>query len=134
MQNTKILIREREISKLCHCDFSINHYIQAYVLSSQDFCSEECHVNNLKTFASEISKIWPHYVFHLFRYEDAVELLLKHGARVDVEARMCWPGPHQHNCEERSKNVRKGLDIVYPSSDKLQCAIYYAIDGDQVRE
>ena len=45
---------------------------------------------------------------------------------------MCWPGPHQHNCEERSKNVRKGLDIVYPSSDKLQCAIYYAIDGDQV--
>ena len=32
-------------------------------------------------------------------YEDAVELLLKHGARVDVEARMCWPGPHQHNCE-----------------------------------
>ena len=60
--------------------------------------------------------------------------MLKHGARVDVEARMCWPGPHQHNCEERSKNVRKGLDIVYPSSDKLQCAIYYAIDGDQVIE
>lgn len=29
------------------------------------------------------------------RYEDAVEVLLKHGARVDVEARMCWPGPHQ---------------------------------------
>ena len=72
------------------------------------------------------------FLFCVSSYEDAVELLLKHGARVDVEARMCWPGPHQHNCEERSKNVRKGLDIVYPSSDKLQCAIYYAIDGDQV--
>ena len=69
-----------------------------------------------------------------FSYEDAVELLLKHGARVDVEARMCWPGPHQQNCEERSKYSRKGLNNSYPSSDKLQCAIYYAIDGDQVRK
>ena len=66
------------------------------------------------------------------RYEDAVELLLKHGARVDVEARMCWPGPHQHNCEERVKHSRKGGNTCYRSSDKLQCAIYYAIDGDQV--
>ena len=98
----------------------------------------KCSESNKKTFYSEkfglqISDFRCHYIFHIFRYEDAVELLLKHGARVDVEARMCWPGPHQHNCEERSKNVRKGLDIVYPSSDKLQCAIYYAIDGDQVR-
>lgn len=38
------------------------------------------------------------------RYEDCVELLLKHGARVDVEARMCWPGPHNQNCEERGKH------------------------------
>ena len=34
-----------------------------------------------------------------------VELLLKHGARIDVEARMCWPGPHQQNCEERCKHI-----------------------------
>lgn len=68
-----------------------------------------------------------------FRYEDAVELLLKHGARVDVEARMCWPGSHQRNCEERGKqHSRIGAANLYPSSDKLQCAIYYAIDGDQV--
>ena len=67
-----------------------------------------------------------------FRFEDAVELLLKHGARVDVEARMCWPGPHQQNCEERVKHSRKGASNFSSSSDKLQCAIYYAIDGDQV--
>ena len=66
------------------------------------------------------------------RFEDAVELLLKHGARVDVEARMCWPGPHQQNCEERVKHSRKGASNFSSSSDKLQCAIYYAIDGDQV--
>jgi hypothetical protein len=67
------------------------------------------------------------------RFEDAVELLLKHGARVDVEARMCWPGPHQQNCEERVKHSRKGASNYSSSSDKLQCAIYYAIDGDQVQ-
>ena len=32
-------------------------------------------------------------------------MLLKHGARIDVEARMCWPGPHQQNCEERGKHT-----------------------------
>lgn len=70
-----------------------------------------------------------------------MELLLKHGARVDVEARMCWPGPHQQNCEERGKHFSRsredkrgvsGQQGMYRSSDKLQCAIYYAIDGDQV--
>ena len=61
-----------------------------------------------------------------------MELLLKHGARVDVEARMCWPGPHQHNCEERGRHSRSNRTQSYASSDKLQCAIYYAIDGDQV--
>lgn len=38
-----------------------------------------------------------------FRHDDCVELLLKHGAKVDVEARMCWPGAHSSNCEERGK-------------------------------
>ena len=71
--------------------------------------------------------------FLFFSFEDAVELLLKHGARVDVEARMCWPGTHQQNCEERVKHSRKGSSIYSSSSDKLQCAIYYAIDGDQVK-
>ena len=45
---------------------------------------------------------------------------------------MCWPGPHQQNCEERVKHSRKGASNYSSSSDKLQCAIYYAIDGDQV--
>ena len=56
--------------------------------------------------------------------------------RIDVEARMCWPGPHQQNCEERGKHIEGSqgdIDHYSRSSDKLQCAIYYAIDGDQVR-
>ena len=72
------------------------------------------------------------YYFLFSSFEDAVELLLKHGARVDVEARMCWPGHHQHNCEERGRHSRSRINQAYASSDKLQCAIYYAIDGDQV--
>ena len=47
---------------------------------------------------------------------------------------MCWPGPHQQNCEERGKHTNTNVesDSCCRSSDKLQCAIYYAIDGDQV--
>ena len=77
----------------------------------------------------------PLHIACLRGYEDLVELLLKHGARIDVEARMCWPGPHQQNCEERGKQIEGSqgeIDHYGRSSDKLQCAIYYAIDGDQV--
>lgn len=42
------------------------------------------------------------YQFDL-RHDECVDLLLKHGAKIDVEARMCWPGPHSSNCEERGK-------------------------------
>lgn len=73
------------------------------------------------------------------RYEECVDLLLKHGAKVDVEARMCWPGAHSNNCEDRGKYCSANL----PQEDacmerdrdrppKLQSAIYYALDGDQV--
>lgn len=41
--------------------------------------------------------------FNYFSHEECVELLLKHGAKIDLEARMCWPGPHSSNCEERGK-------------------------------
>ncbi|CAB4061078.1 unnamed protein product [Lepeophtheirus salmonis] len=58
----------------------------------------------------------PLHIACLKGYEDAVELLLKHGARVDVE----------------SPNVLAWTSSTKLSSDKLQCAIYYAIDGDQV--
>ena len=76
----------------------------------------------------------PLHIACLRGYEECVEMLLKHGARIDVEARMCWPGPHQQNCEERGKhtNINVESDSCCRSSDKLQCAIYYAIDGDQV--
>lgn len=37
------------------------------------------------------------------RYEECVELLLRYGARIDAEARMCFPGTHLHNCEESGK-------------------------------
>ncbi|CAG0890270.1 unnamed protein product [Darwinula stevensoni] len=65
--------------------------------------------------------------------DDCVELLIKHGARIDVEARMCWPGPHNQNCEQRGKYCVQDetVDRVR-ASDKLQSAICYAIDGDQV--
>jgi len=75
----------------------------------------------------------PLHIACLRGFDEAVELLLKHGARIDVEARMCWPGPHHQNCEERSKHSNINNEDHYTrSSDKLQCAIYYAIDGDQV--
>jgi len=74
----------------------------------------------------------PLHIACLKGYDDAVEFLLKHGARIDVEARMCWPGHHQQNCEERGKQSQLNHDRFNRGSDKLQCAIYYAIDGDQV--
>ena len=40
---------------------------------------------------------------NIFSFEETVEILLKAGARTDVEARMCWPGPHNQNCEQRAK-------------------------------
>ena len=53
---------------------------------------------------------------------------------------------YQHNCEERVKHnssasssaaaaasSQRKVNTWGRSSDKLQCAIYYAIDGDQVR-
>jgi len=74
----------------------------------------------------------PLHIACLRGFEEAVELLLKNGARIDVEARMCWPGAHHQNCEERGKHTHINTEDYYRSSEKLQCAIYYAIDGDQV--
>ena len=66
------------------------------------------------------------------RYDDCVEILLKYGAKVDVEARMCWPGPHNQNCEESGKYCVQDESMADRSSDKLQGSLLYAIDGDQV--
>lgn len=74
--------------------------------------------------------------------EECVELLLKHGARMDTEARMCYPGSHCNNCELSGKyrgvHDDSGVAAVCgPSHNerqntKLQNAVCYAIDGDQI--
>lgn len=78
--------------------------------------------------------------------EECVELLLKYGARIDTEARMCFPGPHCNNCEASvhrrlpvpdDDDVSKLLQIPSTSHNeryntKLQNAVCYAIDGDQI--
>ncbi|CAB3384699.1 Hypothetical predicted protein [Cloeon dipterum] len=74
----------------------------------------------------------PLHIACLRGHEECVELLLKHGARPEVEARMCWPGPHHLNCEQRGKHCVRDDQQGDRSHDKLQSAIYYAIDGDQV--
>lgn len=71
----------------------------------------------------------PLHIACLRGFEDVVELLLKHGARIDMEARMCWPGPHNQNCEQRGIHE---AGVADKTSDKLQSAICYAIDGDHV--
>ncbi|CAG2176369.1 unnamed protein product, partial [Oppiella nova] len=64
---------------------------------------------------------------------EIVELLVKYGARVDCEARMCYPGPHSPNCElgRRSGILYNSGSQHNSANDRLQSADYYAIDGDQ---
>lgn len=111
----------------------------------------------------------PLHIACLKGYEECVELLLKHGARMDTEARMCFPGklyyplhllgavakckvltailsanhsgPHCTNCELSGKyrdvNNSGVAGVCSPSHNdrqntKLQNAICYAVDGDQI--
>lgn len=84
----------------------------------------------------------PLHIACLKGHDECVDLLLKHGAKVDVEARMCWPSPHSSNCEERGKytpvqqeepcTLANERDRERMPSNKLQSAMYYALDGDQV--
>lgn len=81
----------------------------------------------------------PLHIACLKGYEECVEMLLKHGARIDTEARMCFPGTHSHNCEESGKYVYRGHDdgvcdnVQHERLNmKMQNAICYAIDGDHV--
>lgn len=62
---------------------------------------------------------------------EIVELLVKHGARVDLEARMCYPGPHTPNCELGRRPGVISTGSSNSSTERLQSAEYYAIDGDQ---
>ncbi|XP_064473025.1 ankyrin-3-like [Ornithodoros turicata] len=70
----------------------------------------------------------PLHIAALQGNEEIVELLLKHGARVDSEARMCFPGPHNQVCELCSYVGASASTDRY--SERLQSAEYYAIDGD----
>lgn len=76
----------------------------------------------------------PLHIACLKGYEECVELLLKHGARIDTEARMCFPGPHSHNCEESGKyrGNQEEVGVCERLHTKLQNAVCYAIDGDQI--
>lgn len=62
---------------------------------------------------------------------------MKYGARLDCEARMCFPGPHYRNCEEGikySSNTHDNNSVVgwLRLNSKLQNALCYAIDGDHI--
>ncbi|XP_017134916.1 ankyrin-1 [Drosophila miranda] len=73
----------------------------------------------------------PLHIATLRGYEECVELLLRHGARIDVDTRMCFPGAHTHNCEESGKWHNNVDDVSERLNNKLQNALCYAIDGDQ---
>lgn len=80
----------------------------------------------------------PLHIACLKGYIEIVELLLKHGARLDTEARMCFPGTHSRNCEEMGKYKGEPEAVAGGVCDrstftKLQNCISYAIDGDQVQ-
>ncbi|UYV83433.1 hypothetical protein LAZ67_23001003 [Cordylochernes scorpioides] len=61
-------------------------------------------------------------------HEDIVDLLLKHGARVELETRMCYPGPHNPSCAMQS--ISMYLQVPDRSSDRIQSSEYFAIDAD----
>lgn len=73
----------------------------------------------------------PLHIATLRGYEECVELLLRHGARIDVDTRMCFPGAHTRNCEESGKWHNNVDDVSERLNTKLQNALFYAIDGDQ---
>lgn len=75
----------------------------------------------------------PLHIACLKGHIECAELLLKHGARLDTEARMCFPGLHSHNCEEMGKYKGEPDSVVCERpTTKLQNAVSYSIDGDQI--
>lgn len=78
----------------------------------------------------------PLHIACLKGYEECVDLLLKYGARIDTEARMCFSGVHSPNCEESGKyrisHESQAQALCSYTTNKLQNAIFYAVDGDQI--
>lgn len=96
-------------------------------------CSLPLHIACLKGKDVETNFLIKNLLWFLFfkGHIECVELLLKHGARLDTEARMCFPGLHSHNCEEVGKNKGEQDSVDRPPT-KLQNCVSYAIDGDQI--
>lgn len=81
----------------------------------------------------------PLHIACLKGYEVCVELLLKYGARIECDSRICFPASHSPNCELFQHNGGNHFEEVdFPIScerfdnSKLQNAICYAIDGDHI--
>ncbi|XP_005188437.1 ankyrin-2 [Musca domestica] len=79
----------------------------------------------------------PLHIACLKGHESCVELLLKYGARIECDSRMCFPGSHSSNCELFQWNANNHYeDVEFRErnfdNSKLQNAICYAIDGDQI--
>lgn len=95
----------------------------------------------------------PLHIASLTGNVEMTELLLRNGARSEIETRMCFPGPHSKNCDLRQPlldihpftlarvihSITRGHFLTsdghahrpWPFSDKCHNAMTYAIDGDQ---
>ncbi|RWS31325.1 putative ankyrin repeat protein-like protein [Leptotrombidium deliense] len=66
---------------------------------------------------------------------EIAELLIKHGAKVEQEVRICFPGSHSNSCELRRPGIMcnntSNCLLMISSCDRSQNAQYYAIDGDK---
>lgn len=87
----------------------------------------------------------PLHIAALSGCQEIAELLVRYGARTDIEVRMCYPGCHSNNCELRRPGMvssshgqhhpilqQTSNSITFQSiPDRSQDALFYAIDGDR---
>jgi hypothetical protein len=88
----------------------------------------------------------PLHIAALNGCQEIAELLVRYGARTDVEVRMCFPAFHSNNCELRRPGLvspnhshhhpllqlaTNSMKIQQSIPDRSQDALFYAIDGDR---
>lgn len=88
----------------------------------------------------------PLHISSLNGCHEIAELLIRYGARTDVEVRMCYPISHSNNCELRRPGLvssnhghhypllqlaSNSMKIHQSVPDRSQDALFYAIDGDR---
>ena len=88
----------------------------------------------------------PLHISSLNGSQEIAELLIRYGARTDIEVRMCYPGTHSNNCELRRPGssshpghphhpllqfASNSTKIHQNIPDRSQDALFYAIDGDR---